>query len=244
MICYRIRVHTGAIDADRTQSEFAKWELEFSHKYSNRFFQWFLMDIDALLNEYERALRRRVVTEDTHGAIVLFSQPHVDHGWPPELEQLLDGVSLHWPFDFRAYATSDRATKKRMVVDEMHAGLCCLAERKGWAPGPFVEAHRHLHDQRLIVSTWHGKPVVSRDGRFMARVLRQYDLDIHRLVAVLFKNRGRKEVARRQLAELPRHAVGDLSKGYWSGKTRFAIRSKDEDEIMTFSADFNEAMLV
>jgi hypothetical protein len=84
-----------------------------------------------------------------------------------------DVLFLHWPFDFGALSNVDDATKKRLLLDQIHAALVWLAAKNAWDRGPFDDAYEKsiasgLVFRGLILRHWVRHPTlpISANGEF------------------------------------------------------------------------------
>jgi hypothetical protein len=105
----------------------------------------------------------------THGPAKVVVQlfPGGAGDMPQESEGEISFVD--WPFNFGALEGVDDATKKRVLLDALHAALHWLAVKHGWNETPFAEAYAAtLADKLIFRGTLIAKPVMSPDGSFSA----------------------------------------------------------------------------
>ena len=206
-------------------------------RYKGGFVQRFGEETTCVTELYAHLIHRKVSVEDTSKVCFEFTD---EADGPPESWGV---CRCPWPFDFARYVESDAPAKKRMILDAMQEALLWLASQEGWVTEPFVEAYEEMIRRDLMLETFAKKSWVSPNGKYRVRIWFNYDLEGIELTAVLFRNRSRREIARKPLGSA-RPFYGCLhyylEVGEWTSDTTFVLRSPSTFTRETWTADFSE----
>ncbi len=191
------------------------------------FVQRFHRDTICIVEMYHALLGTKVNTNDIAKVVLIVSDDITMHTAARRVEQLLNVVTLRWPFVFDRYIANDDAQKKALILDSLQSALEWLAARRHWNVTPFKRAHELCQRQGLRFTGVSKKSWVSPDRRFRVRIAFDFELAFVRLFAVLKRNRSSREIGRVYLGDgIP----GDgclhdfLKEGIWKSRTVFALK--------------------
>ena len=181
---------------------------------------------------------RQVRTEDLAKVMFYFTD-EIDS--PPDK---VFPMRCFWPFDFTRYQTLDAEAKKRVILDTLQEAILWLGGKLGWDTGPLHAAYAEALRRNLTLEGLVRKSWPSPDGKYRMRVYFRFDLDAVYLEAVLFRNRSKREIARKPLGTgrpYPGCMTEYSAEGVWTTPTSFELRSSDFLQ-QVWRADFSADM--
>lgn len=162
---------------------------------------------------------------------------------PPEkghVKELIDVLTLPWPFDFATYVNAEPYAKKMMTLDSMTAGLRWLGRLYNWKVALVDQTYGRCLEHDLRMQAFLKQSWLSPCKRYRVRVFYTCDIDEMTLEAVLYKNRSRKELARVPLgSDIPSPAAALYAEGKWIEQTMFTLKTGSW-RTDTAKADFSQ----
>ncbi len=193
---------------------------------------------------YMWLIRRKVRTPDTSCVRIMCEASISDEQRDASVVLGFGIASFSWPFDFLQYVELQPDCKKRVLLDTLQEALLWIARRQGWPTEPFEEAYREALRRDITLEGMTRKSWLSPDGKYRVRVWYKYELEAVQLWAVLFRNRGRKELCRKVLGTgIPEHGClwDYLSEGSWISPQVFELRDQSWFRKV-WRADFSDVI--
>ncbi len=208
------------------------------HRIGPDFARRFDIQTTCIEELYRSLTWRQIRTEDLAKVMFYFTD-EIDS--PPEK---VAPMRCYWPFDFGRYRSVDAETKKRMILDTLQEAILWLAGKLGWDTGPLHAAYDEAVRRNLTLEGLLRKSWASPDRKYRMRVHYRFDLDAVYLEAVLFRNRSKREIARKPLGTgepYPGCMTEYSAEGVWTSPTSFELRSSDFLQ-QVWKVDFSEEL--
>lgn len=111
-----------------------------------------------------------------------------------------DAKKINMPFVFDEYWKLDKYKRKEAHLNVIHAGMLKIAEKEGWDKGLFTDAYNECLKDNLDYEFLVGKPKLSPNRKFKFGLWCKWDIEIFKLVWVLYDSKG-VEIKRQKVLE-------------------------------------------
>lgn len=150
----------------------------------------------------------------------------------PTPHPIIEVVCCTWPFSFSSYLAATELDRKKMLGKVIHECLSAIALKWNWDTKLIDDAYEQLERENYVFTGMSKASWPSPSSGYRMRIAVDWKLSCIELWAVLFKNRTRTEIARKQLGELLPE-MGTLNDaitskhGKWVTETEFELVTSD-----------------
>ncbi len=119
-----------------------------------------------------------------------------------ELDDMVDVIAINRLFDFPDYLMKEKQEKKKILLDNLHAGLLDIAYQKGWDIIPLVNAYNCCLAKDIEHTYWIKNKVFRSPGRqYYAGVYCDYDIDFF-TASIIFMDKNKIEISRKEILKV------------------------------------------